>query len=184
MLSFAELPTKTVLGLIPGACAEGPRYNLYSAITRNLEPKTFVNFANEFEKFMQDNPLANNSALQIESFPTQGVEALPEDYSAFPHRKAFRNQIESIGTYVDDKVASAVDNFFKKWRNTFASPAVAGYPDIHTYQNYAHGDEPLSQIYGKEEWRHKRLTDLKNKYDPHGYFNAYHAPPSKLSDWE
>lgn len=182
-LSFSELPTKTVLGLIPGACAEGPRYNLYSAITRTLDPQTFVDFGNTFEKFMQDHPLANNSALQVETFPVQGVEALPEDYSAFPHRKAFRNQVESIASYRDDSVASAVNDFFRDWRDRFSSPRVSGYKKFNIYQNYAHGDEPLSAIYGTQQWRHRRLTHLKNKYDPHGFFNGYNPVPSDLAKW-
>lgn len=183
-ISFAELPTKSVLGLIPGACAEGPRYNLYSAITRNLDPRTFVEFANSFEKFMQDHPLANNSALQVETFAVQGVEALPDDYSAFPHRKAFRNQVESIASYRDDSVAIVVNDFFREWRDRFAKPAVSGYQKMHIYQNYAHGDEPLSAVYGYQEWRHKHLTKLKKKYDPHGFFNGYNPVPSDLAKWQ
>ena len=183
MLSWAELPTKTVLGLIPKSCAEGPRYNLYSLITRTLDTHTFVNFSDAFEHFLQENPLANGSAVMLETFPVQGVEALPDDYSAFPHRKNFHNQIETIAAYTDDSVADAVDDFFREWRDTFAKPAVSGYSELHVYQNYAHDDEPLSALYGYQEWRHKRLTSLKNAYDPHGFFDGYHAVPSDLAKW-
>lgn len=183
MLSWAELPTKTVLGLIPKSCAEGPRYNLYSLITRTLDPQSFVKFSDALEQFLQEYPLANGSAVMIETFPVQGVEALPDDYSAFPHRKTFHNQIESIAAYTDDSVADAVDDFFREWRDKFAEPAVSGYNELHVYQNYAHDDEPLSALYGYQEWRHKRLTNLKNVYDPHGFFDGYHAVPSDLAKW-
>lgn len=181
MLPFKDLPTKTVLGLIPISCAQGPRYNLYSLISRNLNKEKFVKFSEEFENFLQANPLANGSALMVETFPVQGVEALPDDYSAFPHRKTFHNQIESIGAYMDDSVAGAVDEFFLKWRDEFAT--VDGYDELHIYQNYAHDDEPLSALYGYQEWRHERLTNLKNAYDPHGFFDGYHAVPKDLKNW-
>jgi len=182
-LTWQELPTKAVFGLITVACTEGPRYNLYSSITKTLDPATLVKFANDFETFLLSNPLVAGSALMIETFAVQAVEALPEDYSAFPHRKAFKNHVEAIGAYQDDSVADAVNNFFLEWRNRFSSPAVSGYDQMHIYQNYGHGDEPLSAIYGYPEWRHEYLTALKNKYDPHGLFNGYHAVPSRLADW-
>ncbi|MCJ1269497.1 hypothetical protein MMC22_009389 [Lobaria immixta] len=183
MIPWAELPEKTVLGLIPKSCAEGPRYDLYSVITKTLDRQSFVEFGDAFEKFLQDYPLANGSALMIETFPVQGVEALPDDYSAFPHRKYFRNQVESIGSYTDDSVADAVDNFFREWRDRFAEPAISGYDELHVYQNYAHNDEPLSALYGYQKWRHERLTKLKKTYDPHGFFDGYHAVPSDLAKW-
>ena len=183
MLTWAELPTKSVLGLIPASCADGPRYNLYSLISRTLDAPTFVKFGDAFEQFMQDYPLANGSALQIETFAVQGVMALPDDYSAFPHRHNFRNQVESVARYTDDSVADAVNDFFRGWRDRFAKPAVSGYDKLQIYQNYGHGDEPVSAVYGYEEWRHQRLTKLKNTYDPHGFFNGYHPVPSKLANW-
>ena len=182
-IPWSELPTKSVLGLVPKSCAEGPRYNLDSVITRNLDTQVFVQFSDAFEKFLQAYPLANGSALQVETFPVQGVEALPEDYSAFPHRKQFRNQVEGIGAYKDDSVADAVNDFFREWRNRFAQPTVSGYDQLNIYQNYAHRDEPLSALYGYQGWRHKRLTNLKKAYDPHGFFNGYNAVPSDLAKW-
>ncbi|EPS34783.1 hypothetical protein PDE_09747 [Penicillium oxalicum 114-2] len=178
MLKWEELPTKSVLGLIPYSCASGPRYNLYA---RTLDPPTWVKFGNEFEKFLQKYPAANGSAMMIETFPVQGIEALPDTYSAFPHRKYFHNIIEVIGSYTDDSVAKPVDDFLRSWRDQFA--ATSGYDKLHVYQNYAHDDEPLSALYGYQSWRHARLTKLKNAYDPHGFFDGYHAVPSDLKKW-
>ena len=183
MIPWAELPTKSALGLISASCAEGPRYNIWSVITRTLDPQIFAEFTDAFEQFMQDHPPTNGSLLMVETFPVQGVEALPDDYSAFPHRNNFHNQIEFIGRYTDDSVADALDDFFHEWRDRFAEPAVSGYDELHIYQNYAHDDETLSALYGYQGWRHKRLTNLKNTYDPHGFFDGYHAVPSDLAKW-
>ena len=158
-IPWAELPTKSVLGLIPKSCAEGPRYNLYSAITRTLDPQVFVQFSDAFEQFLQDNPLANDSALQVETFPVQGVEALPDDYSAFPHRNHFRNQVEGIGVYTDDSVADAVNEAEAAAHRRRAAVPGPGHAGL------------------------RRLTNLKNAYDPHGFFDGYHAVPSDLAQW-
>lgn len=44
---------------------------------------------------------------------------------------------------------------------------------MHTYVNYAHGDENLQELYGYEAWRVARLKTLKRKYDPEGHFSFY-----------
>jgi FAD/FMN-containing dehydrogenase len=48
----------------------------------------------------------------------------------------------------------------------------AGLDEIPTYVNYAHGDEEVSQMYGKP-WRVQKLRELKRRYDPNGRFNFY-----------
>ncbi|KAK2037944.1 FAD-binding domain-containing protein [Colletotrichum somersetense] len=183
MLGWEELPTKTVHGLIPQSCATGPRYNLRSLSTKALHPATWVTFTDAFETFLVENPLAAGSAMMIETFPVQGVRALADDYSAFPHRDHFENVIESIASYTDDSVADAVEGFFRKWRDIFAQPSSSGYDRLYVYQNYANEDEPLSALYGYDEWRHERLTSLKNKFDPRGFFDGYHPVPSDAAGW-
>ncbi|CAG8888090.1 unnamed protein product [Penicillium egyptiacum] len=165
MLKWEELPTKTVFGLIPYSCASGPPYDLYSVNARTLNPPPWVDFGDQFEKFMQQHPAANGSSMMIETFPVQGIEALRDDYSAFPHRRYFHNIIEVIGVYTDYSIAKPVDDFLRSWRDKFA--ATSGYEKLHLYQNYAHDDEPLSALYGYQPWRHERLTKLKGAYDPY-----------------
>lgn len=48
-----------------------------------------------------------------------------------------------------------------------------GSAELHTYVNYAHGDESLEEMYGYEAWRVTRLRELKAKYDPFGKFDFY-----------
>ncbi|KAI9667687.1 MAG: hypothetical protein M1821_000504 [Bathelium mastoideum] len=181
VLPWSELPAKSALGLIQATCAEGPRYDLRSLISQTLAPQTWVDFTNAFETFLIDNPLANGSVMMIETFAQQGIEALPDDYTAFPHRKFFQNQVELIGVYEDDSVAEPLDNFFLEWKAKFIE--VDGSDQLQVYQNYGHGDEPLSALYGYDQWRHERLTNVKNEYDPKGKFDGYHAIPKDLAKW-
>lgn len=48
-----------------------------------------------------------------------------------------------------------------------------GSAEMHSYVNYAHGDETMEEIYGFEAWRLARLKALKKKYDPLEGFNFY-----------
>lgn len=48
-----------------------------------------------------------------------------------------------------------------------------GSTDMHSYVNYAHGDETLQELYGFEPWRLTRLKTLKKKYDPERHFDFY-----------
>lgn len=86
------------------------------------------------------------------------MQALGNDYSAFPHRDYFKNVIEIIGAYEDDSVGQEVNDFVRAWRDRFAN--TSGYDKFHVYQNYAHDDEPLSALYGYQDWRHERLTKI------------------------
>lgn len=45
--------------------------------------------------------------------------------------------------------------------------------EMHTYVNYAHGDETLEELYGYDAWRLARLKLLKDKYDPTRKFDFY-----------
>ena len=129
------------------------------------------------------NPSASSSMLMIETFPNQAMNKLPNDFSAFPHRGKFNNIFELVTLYTDDKDAANVEAFSVKWRNRWAEKKYSGYDRLYEYQNYGHGDEPLSALYGYEEWRHVKLTDLKNRYDPKGFFDGYHAIPKTLAGW-
>jgi hypothetical protein len=49
----------------------------------------------------------------------------------------------------------------------------SGRGELHSYVNYAHGDETTEQMYGFEVWRQERLSGLKQKYDPLSKLSFY-----------
>lgn len=51
----------------------------------------------------------------------------------------------------------------------------SGASELHSYVNYAHGDETLESIYGAEPWRLEKLRKLKKIYDAENKF-AFYAP--------
>jgi fumiquinazoline A oxidase len=183
MIAWVDLPTKSAGGAVVAQCATGKRQDMHGMLTKYLHKPSFIEMFNDFASFIKAYPAANASGLLIETFAQQGVDALPDNYDAFPHRGKLNNFIEIDIVYVDDSVAEVGDAWAKKWRDYFAQPTISGYDKWFVYQNYGHGDEPPSVLYGYDEWRHKRLTALKNTYDPHGVFNAFHAIPSDLASW-
>ena len=48
-----------------------------------------------------------------------------------------------------------------------------GSQELHTYVNYAYGNEGPEAWYGPESWRQKKLKALKKKYDPKEKFSFY-----------
>lgn len=118
-------------------------------------------------------PELRNSFVLLEAYSTRGVEAVPDDETAFPDRF---NQIlaspfmyYALGNATLDNVAA---DFGARMRNALRDGS--GQP-LHAYVNYAHGDESLEALYGYEDWRLWRLRKLKAKYDPFGKF-GYYAP--------
>lgn len=183
-LTWAQLPDLSADAIGPANCVNNLGQIMYGTSIKTLDKASFIELYSELGSFVQANPNANKTAFIVETFGQQAVQAKPDDFDAFPHRGEIANLYELDIQYgLDDSIAPAGDAFGKKWRDHFKQPNISGYSNWTVYQNYGHGDEPPSVLYGQEEWRHKRLTDLKNAYDPFGFFNAYHAIPTSLASW-
>ncbi|KAI0539682.1 hypothetical protein GGR58DRAFT_524084 [Xylaria digitata] len=182
-LTYAELPTKSAGGFNNIKCIKGHRQDQYGVSMKTIDKESFIAMAQEYTDLIQANPLLNASAFLVETFGVQAIDALGDDYSAFPHRGRINNFLEINVSFDDDSVADAGDAWGKRWRDNFSEPAVSGYNSTVVYQNYGHGDEALSTLYGADTWRHERLTTLKQNYDPQGVFNAYHAVPRSIDRW-
>ncbi|PHH87957.1 hypothetical protein CDD83_8171 [Cordyceps sp. RAO-2017] len=183
MTAWAKLADVALPGVVLAGCPKGKPHDQYSILTENLSASALASAHDSLSAFARQHPAANGSSIFIETFGQRALKAIPQDSSAFPHRSYFRNAVVFTMTYTDDAVAEAADGWARRMRNTFAQPSVSGYGEWHVYQNYGHGDEPPSALYGYEGWRHERLTRLKNRYDPHGFFDGFHAIPRNLADW-
>lgn len=183
MTTWANLANVALPNVVVSECPTGKPHNQYTLLTRDLKTKDFREALESYRSFLQKYPTANDSVILIETFGPAGVKAFPDDFSAFPHRDHFSNAVIISMTYSDTSAIDAANAWALQWRDHFAQPEVSGYDKLFVYQNYANEDEPPSAIYGYEEWRHKRLSGLKRKYDPHGLFNGYHAVPANVADW-
>ncbi|KAJ5217451.1 6-hydroxy-D-nicotine oxidase [Penicillium chermesinum] len=126
-----------------------------------------------FAKGTKETPAFANSLFLFEGYSTQGVKAIDSDSTAFAFR-ANNLLVSPLITYQRDGSA-ALDKqaagFGESLRQVLHRGS--GRKEMHTYVNYAYGDESLKNLYGYEDWRQKKLKSLKGTYDPHGRFNFY-----------
>ncbi|KAI1113130.1 hypothetical protein F5Y14DRAFT_462823 [Nemania sp. NC0429] len=184
LMDFADLGSGRAL---PGVCDVNLQNTLYTASASTLfSTDALKEVYASYASFVRAHPHANRSILLFEAASGQAMNALPADFSAYPHRgKMTTNAIIQM-TWDDDQdreLAEEAVAFGKRTRDLLKAPDASGYDRLYAYVNYANSDEPLSAIYGYEEWRHRRLTALKQKYDPRGVFNAYRPIPLKDVDW-
>ncbi|KAJ3498505.1 hypothetical protein NLG97_g1072 [Lecanicillium saksenae] len=128
---------------------------------------------NLFAQGTKETPAFANSLFLFEGYSTQGVKAIRSDSTAFAFR-ANNLLVSPLITYqrggslaLDKKAA----DFGESLRQ--ALHRGSGRSEMHTYVNYAYGNESLKNVYGYEDWRQDKLKKLKRMYDPHGRFNFY-----------
>ncbi|KAI1155314.1 FAD binding domain protein [Nemania diffusa] len=125
-----------------------------------------------FASATKTTPALNGSLFLFEGYSLQGVKAIPSHQTAFPNREA-NLLVSPLLTYAPDTPAldkTAADLGESLRRILYEG---SGQEELHTYVNYAFGDETMKNWYGHEQWRQDRLKALKQKYDPFGKFSFY-----------
>ncbi|KAI6083158.1 FAD-binding domain-containing protein [Hypoxylon rubiginosum] len=127
-----------------------------------------------FASRTQEFPALNNSAFLFEGYTLQGVQAIPGESSAYPFRMD-NLLVSPVITYVPAINDPELDNTAAKLGRDLRQILHEGSQreEMHTYVNYAFGDESTQNWYGYEQWRQDRLSALKRKYDPNSKFSFY-----------
>ncbi|KAI1827430.1 FAD binding domain protein [Xylaria intraflava] len=125
-----------------------------------------------FADATQKTPALNGSLFLFEGYSLQAVQAVPSEQTAFPFR-GDRLLISPLLTYAPagpelDKAAKDLGEGVRQ-----VLYKASGRKELHTYVNYAFGDETDENWYGPESWRQEKLKALKQKYDPLGKFSFY-----------
>ncbi|KAL2819154.1 hypothetical protein BJX63DRAFT_418917 [Aspergillus granulosus] len=109
-----------------------------------------------------DSPL-NSSLVLLEQYSVQGVQAVPEESTAFPHRQDALLVSPTIH-YASPADAETEDKA-KALGETLREILLKGTAsnELRAYVNYAAGDEGPKSWYGYEPWRQERLSKLKRK---------------------
>ncbi|KAH6645461.1 FAD binding domain-containing protein [Truncatella angustata] len=179
-VAWENVPSAAARGAITHACTEGLSYDVYTVNTKSFDIAQQRELFESYVEFVEANPLAVHSIFLYEIFSQRAVLAQNPASTAFGNRQYGNILMLLQGTYTDDSVASAWQEWADHWRSHLWAPEHSGYPVKSVYMNYARGDEPLQALYGYEPWREHRLRKLKAKYDPHGFFNHYN---SVLGHW-
>ena len=146
-----------------------PRFPVYlSAYNATAQQELYAAFAKGTNA---SSPWAN-SLFMFEGYSMQGVEAVNSASAAY----AFRDDNLLIAPLIQYTPAGPVrDQQAAQFGNQLRQilHKGSGRSQMHTYVNYAYGDESPKEWYGADAWRQDRLKALKAKYDPRGRFSFY-----------
>ncbi|RBR19352.1 hypothetical protein FVER53590_08427 [Fusarium verticillioides] len=195
VLPWNRLVENTFAGAAVTVCEPNTNRNLYTLSMKNYSASTWEAVASKLVTFYARFPHARSSSLLYEFFPNQAMTAIPLEDTAFPRRdttaymyvykrelspiliadviSATRNLILTSSIH-NSEIDNALARFGEEIRRDVA--ATSGYPEITTFVNYAHGDETLEQIYGKEKLA--RLAALKKMWDPKAVFSFNNGLPT------
>ncbi|KAI0396810.1 FAD binding domain-containing protein [Xylariaceae sp. FL0594] len=150
-------------------CLDGGRKPSYTAGLKKLDPATWRRVWNEYIAFYDAYPEANQTTVLSECYAdTKTAKSVQDDgTSSYAHRDVKCYAI-AIPWYTSPSLDAAAIRFGRTVRSLFTATAGTRSPEY--YVNFAHGDEPLSQVYGNNLYR---LQALKNKYDPKRRFNQW-----------
>jgi hypothetical protein len=75
-------------GFDTGLCQKNLSRNFYSVNLRNLSASTYQATFDKMAKFFETYPNARGTAIDLETFPSQAMAAVPDDATAYPWRDA------------------------------------------------------------------------------------------------
>ncbi|CAJ2507425.1 Uu.00g086110.m01.CDS01 [Anthostomella pinea] len=148
-------------------CLDGGRKPSYTTGLKTMDPTAWRKVWNDYSAFVTDHPEAGNTTVLSECYSTMKVEAIGSFQSSYPFRDVKCYSI-AIPWYPDSSLDAEGIAFGQNVRSYWA--ASAGTDSPANYINFAHGDEPLSNIYGSSL---SKLQQLKQKYDPKKRFNQW-----------
>ena len=171
--SYTDLPTWIGQNNESPSCQKAGFTNIRFPI--DLEFYNVTAQRNAYELFAsrtQEFPALNNSMFLFEGYSVQGVKAIPSESSAYPFRMD-NLLVSPLITYLPagPELDTTATNLGKDLRRILYEGSQR--KELHTYVNYAFGDEIKESWYGYEEWRQDRLSVLKRKYDLEGKFSFY-----------
>lgn len=151
------------------ACKKKNYVNTYTVGLKQIDIPTFDRHFSDMAAYYARYPQAQSSTIYYETFPTQGVRAVPQGFSAYPssHRE-IQTHVLSTYNYNDQSIDADVNAFARSNRDMFAK--ASGFSELELYTTYAHGDE------GPEVWYRDsllQLRSLKQKYDPDNRFRFF-----------
>ncbi|KAI0161038.1 hypothetical protein GGR52DRAFT_562652 [Hypoxylon sp. FL1284] len=147
-----------------GACDRGARHNPYTLGMRKTDPNTLEDVLSEMTEFYKTHPDYRGS-LSFQRYSNEAMMKVPEDETSYPWRD-IKSYLLFDNAYTDPALDADVDDLSRSLRQKLQE--TGGYSDPQIYLNYAHGDEPLTRVYGASKL--PRLRILKKKWDPDHVF--------------
>ncbi|XXG98265.1 hypothetical protein Hte_004588 [Hypoxylon texense] len=147
-----------------GACDRGNRHNGYTLNMKKTDPDAMEELLQEMNEFYETHPNYNGS-VAIQRYSSEGMMKVPDDETSYPWRDV-NAYLLFDNVYTDAAIDADVDDLSRSLRDKLQE--VSGYAEPEIYLNYAHGDEPLNQVYGASKL--PKLRTLKKLWDPEHLF--------------
>ena len=115
-----------------------------------------------------------NSAVLLENYGIVAVTGVEPGSTAVPPEERERPILTSAVVHYDgddEGMKQEAAEWLKKLTDALYEGVGEG--DRHAYVNYANGNESLGEVYGREEWRIRKLKGLKSEWDPENRFRFY-----------
>jgi FAD/FMN-containing dehydrogenase len=148
-------------------CIKGDRKSAYGASANELDPTTWLAIWDEYTTFLQ-NPNTGNTSILVECYSVAEAESIGATApTAYPFRNVKFHAV-AIPWYSDSSLDATANAFGAKVRDLIRSSD--GLSANSSYINFAHGDDPLQNVYGSSL---SDLQQLKRRYDPFNRFNKW-----------
>ncbi|KAK1634584.1 hypothetical protein BDP81DRAFT_451133 [Colletotrichum phormii] len=174
---WSKITASQGFGMLDAAfCQSAVDRSVYGVNVRQLHAATYQTVFDKMRTFYREYPEACGSAKALETWPNQATLAVPAEATAYPWRDAKENFLlvfswSSSNPDHGEVLAEASNKLGRELRNNFSQ--TSGYPELSVFVSYAHSDETVEQIYGRDKL--PRLVALKKKWDPLNAF-AYNNP--------
>ncbi|KAH9904840.1 FAD-binding domain-containing protein [Xylariomycetidae sp. FL2044] len=178
VVPYSEVPNTLVFGMIAAMAGPGVIRDTWSVNIRRFSAEKFLSAFYKFDAFFQSNPAGRRSVALMETFPSQAMEAVPAESTAYPWREAKGNLMFQFSwPELGDPVEEIANALGRDLRSAFA--ADSGYSELAVLSNYAQGDEAPENKFGRENMG--RLVAVKKQWDPDNAFGFYNGIPVGLS---
>lgn len=154
------------------ACAKGFVSLRYPIGLKSYNTAAVRKVYDEIDETFRNVPELAGSFFLLEGYSTQGVQAVNDQSTAFPHRS---DEI-LVTSYVQYQPNATIDPLAQEFGKKLRTHLLEGSDDpahLRAYVNYANGDESLEAVYGWEEWRLEKLRKLKTEWDPENRMRYY-----------
>ncbi|RYP50274.1 hypothetical protein DL768_004176 [Monosporascus sp. mg162] len=171
--TYLDLPRWTGMDNDAAPCQHvGLANNRYPIDIRSYNIQAMRQAYDLFATATKETPALNGSFFLIEGYPLRGVKSVPDDSTAFPFR-GDNLLVAPVISWVPSgpEIAEKAARLGSELRRIIYESS--GRKELHTYVNYASGDETTKNWYGYKRWRQERLLAVKNKYDPERKFSFY-----------
>ncbi|KAF2657113.1 FAD-binding domain-containing protein [Lophiostoma macrostomum CBS 122681] len=172
--TYKDLANWTNIALESPPCQDfgfsNPRFPIYAkSYNTTAQKKAYELYASAVSG--TDSPYYN-SIFMFEDYASGGVRAHADGATAFGFRQDLMLAAPLIIYNGTDKATDvAVEKLGNQLREVIREGT--GSAEVHSYVNYAYGNEGPESWYGYDTWRQDRLKGLKEKYDPKRRFSFY-----------